>query len=853
MRLTLACAAALASSLAGSVPAQSATPAQLQTPSQFLGFELGADRKLADYHQIASYFEKLAAGSPRIEVEKMGETTNGNDFIYAVISTPENLRNRKKYQEIARQLADPRGLSQPQIDSLVRVGKTIVLLTNNIHSTEIGSSQMSMELAYQLVTATDPDTERRLGNMILLLVPSLNPDGQIMETEWYRKYVGTPYEGGRMPWLYHHYTGHDDNRDWYMLTQKETRAMTRTAYKEWFPQVWLDVHQMGASGPRIFVPPYADPIAPSVSPLMWRGINLIGSNMAWRLEQAGKSGVVSQYTFDAYYPGSVDSNPEFKNVFAMIIELASARMATPIQFDRNELSGGGKGLAEYTVTTNFPHPWPGGVWRLRDIMDYEIIAANAMIETVGDHPLDYMRGTATMALQQIAAGHPDEYWRIPREQRDPVAAARLAHLLDDNAARVLVTPTEFLVPTAQPYGKYVAELLGRQRYPEVRTEPGGPILRPYDVTTWSLPLLMGVEVTKGIVPASQTAAARPLVDSDWPQGKVEGAGEVYALRRNTNNAYSVVNAILEKGGRVGVAKSDFRSGDGVSYPAGTFIIEKTADLSALTSRYHVAATALSRKPDSTAPQRAVRVGLYKPWNASMDEGWTRWVLEQYDFDLKNIDNATMKAGKLGASFDAIILPSVSKDIILTGRPGSAGSGRSFEELPPEYAGGIGDEGLRALKEFVSAGGTLITLASSGELASEELNLPVRNALASVDRKDFSVPGSLLRVHLAPDQPVNYGMPNEAAIFVDDAIAYQTTPPSPGVRRSALATYPAAKEDILLSGWATGLDRLERRDAAVAFTLGKGKVVMFGFRVQNRAQTEGTFKMLFNAILWAGTE
>ena len=853
MRLTLACAAALASSLAGSVPAQSAAPAQLQTPSRFLGFELGADRKLADYHQITSYFEHLAAGSPRMEIEKMGETTNGNDFIYAVISTPENLRNRKKYQEIARQLADPRGLSREQIDSLVRAGKTIVLITNNIHSTEIASSQMSMELAYQLVTATDPDTERRLGNMILLLVPSLNPDGQIMETEWYRKYVGTPYEGGRMPWLYHHYTGHDNNRDWYMLTQKETRAMTRTAYKQWFPQLWLDVHQMGSSGPRIFVPPYADPIAPSVSPLMWRGINLIGSNMAWRLEQAGKSGVVSQYTFDAYYPGSVDSNPEFKNVFAMIIELASARMATPIQFDRNELSGGGKGLAEYTVTTNFPHPWPGGVWRLRDIMDYEIIAANAMIETVGDHPRDYMRGTATMALEQIAAGRPDEYWRIPREQRDPVTAARLAHLLDDNAAKVLATPTEFLVPTAQPYGKFVTELLGTQRYPEVRTERDGPILRPYDVTTWSLPLLMGVEVIKGIVPASQTAAARPLADSDWPLGKVEGTGQVYALRRNTNNAYSVVNAILEKGGRVSVSKSGFHSGDGVSYPAGTFLIEKAADLSALTSRYHVTATALPRKPDATAPQRAVRVGLYKPWNASMDEGWTRWVLEQYDFDVKNIDNAAMKAGKLRASFDAIILPSVSKSIILSGRPASTGSGRSLEELPPEYAGGIGDEGLKALRDFVSADGTLITLASSGELASEELNLPVRNVLARADREDFSVPGSLLRVHLDPDQPVNYGMPTEAAIFVDDAIAYQTTPPPPGVQRSALATYPAASEDILLSGWATGLDQLERRDAAVAFTLGKGKVVMFGFRVQNRAQTEGTFKMLFNAILWAGTE
>jgi hypothetical protein len=363
---------------------------------------------------------------------------------------------------------------------------------------------------------------------------------------------------------------------------------------------------------------------------------------------------------------------------------------------------------------------------------------------------------------------------------------------------------------------------------------------------------MGVEVTKGTVAASERAAAKPLADTDWPDGKVEGTGELYALRRNTNNAFSVVNDVLAKGGKVSVATHDFESSGGGSYPAGTFIIEKAADLPALTSKYHVTATALARKPAATSPQRPVRVGLYKPWNASMDEGWTRFVLERYDFDMKNIDNAAMKAGNLRASYDAIVLPSVSKDIILTGEPG-ARPGRSFEELPPEYAGGIGAEGLAALQKFVDAGGTLITLASSGELVIDEMKLPVRNALANVSDENFSVPGSLLRAKLDTAHPVNYGMPSDAAIFVDDAIAYQTSSPPPGVRRTALATYPAAGEDILLSGWATGLDHLERRDAAVALERGEGKIVMFGFRVQNRAQTEGTFKMLFNAIYWAGTD
>lgn len=818
------------------VPAQ-----QIQTPSQFLGFEVGADRTLADYHQIAAYFQYLASKSPRIRLESMGKTTNGNDFILAAISTEDNLKGVARYQEIARQLARPRGLSARQIAALVHEGKAIVVVSCNIHSNEIASSQMAMEWAHALITAQDPETLRRLGNVILLLVPSLNPDGEIMETEWYRQQLGTPYEGGAMPWLYNRYTGHDDNRDWYMLTQKETREMTRAAYKEWFPQVWLDEHQMGSNGPRLFVPPYADPIAPSVSPLMWRGINLIGSTMAWRLEQAGKAGVVSHYDFDAYYPGSVDSNPEFKNVFGLITEAASARLATPMDLDPSELSPGGKGLADYTVASNFPHPWPGGTWRLRDIMDYERIASDALLETVSNGKADFMRGAVAMAQQQIAAGKPHEYWRIPRQQRDPVAAARLAHLMDENGAEVLVTPQAFLIPTAQAYGKYVQELLGTQRYPEARDVANGPILRPYDITAWSLPLMMGVEVAKGVVPAAATARALPITASDWPSGRVEGSGAVVALTRASNSAYRLLNAALKAGAAVSVAQAAFQSG-AESYPPGTLLLENAPGLAQLASSEHLAVAALPQKPAvPLASLHAVRVGLYQPWTASMDEGWTRFVLDQYGFAPKTIHNDTMRAGNLKASFDAIILPDVSEASIIGGQPGPRSN------LPPPYSGGIGREGVQALRDFVEAGGTLITLAASGDLAANQLGLPVRNVLARVPAGEFSCPGSILRVHLNPEDPVNYGMPEDAAIFLSEAIAYQTAPPPPGMQRSVIARYPSAREDVLLSGWMTGADLITRRAAAVSVGFGKGKVVMFGFRVQNRAQTAGTFKMLFNAI------
>jgi hypothetical protein len=387
--------------------------------------------------------------------------------------------------------------------------------------------------------------------------------------------------------------------------------------------------------------------------------------------------------------------------------------------------------------------------------------------------------------------------------------------------------------------------LGIQRYPEVRTVADGPILRPYDVTTWSLPLLMGVDVRKEMVPASESSSARRITDDDWPRGGVEGSGSVVALRRDANNAFRVLNDVMKQHGSVSVATSAFQSG-GLRYPAGTFLLDRSPLVNGALTTHHVAASAIAQRPAATT-LGAVRVGLYKPWNASMDEGWTRWVLEQYGFNPKSVDNRTMGSGNLRASYDAIILPDVSRDIIIDGRR----QGRGADELPPEYAGGIGKAGVKALRDFVDAGGTLITLGASGELVIEDFDLGVRNALARIPASDFSVPGSLLRSNLAPDDPVTWGMPAEAALFVDDAIAYQTSAPAPGVKRSVLATYPANAHDMLLSGWAAGLEHLEHRAAAVSFQRGKGKVVMFGFRVQNRAQTEGTFKLLFNAIAWAG--
>ncbi|MCU1350789.1 MAG: putative carboxypeptidase, partial [Acidobacteria bacterium] len=452
--------------------ASSLLAADVKSPSDFLGMKVGNDRVLADYKQISSYFRELEAKSPRVKVELLGKTTLGEPMIMAVISSEENMKNLPRIREIGAKLADPRGLSPAQVDALVREGKTVALVTCNIHSNEIASSQMAMEWAHALATGDDAETKRRLANVVVLLVPSLNPDGQTMITDYYRKYLGTKYEGGRLPWLYHHYVGHDNNRDWFMLTQVETKNLNRAIYQEWHPQVFVDEHQMGMDGPRMFIPPFADPVDSDVHPLIWREANLIGTNMAFRLEQREKAGLIYGYQFDAYWLGGTRNTGWWKNITGLLLETASARIATPVFIEHTELHGGSKGLIDYRATINHPNPWKGGWWRMRDIMDYERIASDAMLESCADRREDFLRDVATRASAAVASAQPGEAYRIPKRQRDWPTAQALAALLIEHGVEVSQAPNgDYWIPMAQPYAKFLNEMLEPQRYPEVRLQP----------------------------------------------------------------------------------------------------------------------------------------------------------------------------------------------------------------------------------------------------------------------------------------------------------------------------------------------------------------------------------------------
>ncbi len=835
-----------------------AASAQPPTPEEFLGHRVGADRKLASYSTVLEYLRIVDAASDRVSIEDAGVSTLGNEIVTVVLTSEGNQQNLDRYKEISRLLANPDRLTEGEARELFDEGKVIALVTCTIHSTEVGATQMAMEFVYDFATTQDPERLEWMEDVIMLLMPSINPDGQVMIVDWYNQQLGTEYEGGRMPWLYQHYVGHDNNRDFYMLTQKESQVVNDLLYHRWFPQVFVDEHQMGSTGARMFVPPQTDPLAPEVHSLIFRQADLIGTIMSYRLEEAGKTGVGHNMIFDSYWPGGTRNTAWWKNVTGLLTEVASVRLATPIYIEPGELRGGRKGLPEYKRRANFPTPWKGGWWRLRDIVEYELIVTWAILESSSLYRDEIVRNFYRMGSEAVEAGGAESPsgWIVSPDQHDPVAARKLVELLLRHGVRVTATEAEttigrtvypagtYIVPAAQPYRAFLLTMLRKQRYPEVRPYVDGPIIPPYDVTAWSLPILMGVEVEETDLPLPEALAP---IDAVAPTGGVSGTEEVagYVISHAADSAFIAMNRLLADGpiywlrsAVEGAAKGD------VWVPAER--IEPEA-MSALATELGLDVLALAAEPDVERIEvEAANVGLFKPWVASMDEGWTRFLLENYEFPHRNLNNTDIHLGKFTRDIDVLLLPDVSRSIIENGEPGP-GARAFFSRLPPKYSGGVGSEGGEAIRKWVQDGGTLVALDSSTEYAIRLFDLPVRNVLSDVGRDEFDCPGSMLRMLIDTDHPLGYGLRPEEAGYFATSPAFRTSLPDARLDRRVIARYPDHRDDLLVSGYLKGAEKLERRAAVVEYTIGEGRVVLIGFRAQHRAQPHRTFKLLFNAL------
>jgi hypothetical protein len=821
--------------------------AQVKTPRDYLGFRVGDDYKLADWPQITGYFDQLGKTSDRVRVETIGQTTLKKPFLRVTISSPANLAKLARYEEITRRLADPRGLAPEVADQLIAEGKAVIAITCSVHATEVAAAQMSMELAFNLATGNTAEIRNILDNVILVLVPSINPDGLDIVVDWQRKTVNTPFDGAPVPELYHHYAGHDNNRDWYMFTQAETRNTIDGIYRKWHPQVLYDVHQMGNTGARLFVPPFMDPYEPNIDPILIQGASFIGQAMMNRLLGEGKTGITTNAVYDAWTPARAYQH--YHGAVRILTEAASVRYASPIRQSFSDLRPG-LGYDPRVQSWKFPSLWRGGEWHLRDIVDYELTAAMGALENMAYYRERWLRNFYTVQKKAVGWNGSPYAFVVPPDQRDPVTTAEMLDILKFGEVEIHQAQAPFtadgvrypkgsyVMKMAQPFGVFAKTMMEKQVYPDLREYPGGPPQRPYDVTAHTLPMQMGVKVVTVERPFEAELAK---VETIAPPPGVVGGGpaRAYLLEHESNASMKALNRLLKEGAEVYWAAKPIVT-PGKTYPTGTMILRATAGLEGKlqtiardTSVNFVASN--DRLRVDAYKISPPRIAMYKSYVASMDEGWSRFIFENYDFNVAALHDADIRAGDLHAKYDVVVIPGElsEREIIQGHRSGT---------IPPEFAGGIGEAGVQSLREFVNDGGTLVAMDAATEFAANQFALSVKNVLAGVRAQDFFVPGSLLKVVLDTDNPIAYGMPRETAVFFNENAAFDI-----GGRAAAVATYPLTSP--LMSGWILGEEKLHGKTAVADVPVGRGRIILLSIRPQFRAQVRGTYKLLFNSLFY----
>jgi hypothetical protein len=725
---------------------------------------------------------------------------------------------------------------------------------------------------YRLATRNDDQVRTILDNTIFLLIPSFNPDGLDIVGDWLKKSAGTPYEGAGPPELYGAYIGHDNNRDGYMLSQVESQHWAKVVYQDWFPQVYKDTHQMGSYGSRIMIPPKYDPVNPHVDPLIWRTSQLLGGAMGTALEAEGVTGVESQVHFDAWFMASFHGVANLSNITSFHTESASARLIWPLYIHPQQIQPGSRGRPENKPQITFPHPWPGGWWRMSDIARQQEIETLALVETMGRYRQNFLKNRALAASRQIERGAAEFGHVIPMNQHDPGTAVKFVSTMMMNGVEVhraperftsgsrVVEPGDLIIRLDQPSRAFIKTMIEPMVYPDnewTRRRDGLP-LPPYDMASFTLADHMGVEsfplettVAQDFSPAHRKL--EKLTSAPKPAGKIAGTGSAgWLLTPTWNYSFRAVNRVLKNGGAV------YRlPNPPAPWAPGTFWIPAggsidTAAVLALATEFGLPFSAVASAPNGTMSRlKPLRVALYRRYaGGNMDEGWTRFLFDQWEFPYTRVDADEIKKGSLSANYDAVLIADDTVRAIV-GAGGSEASASPFAAgaLPAEYTKALGNAGVDALKEFVRAGGSLVLLDNSTSLATERFGVPVRNPIAGLDEKEFFAPGSSLRVHVDPSQPLGYGMPKETTVVFFESTAFDINNSNANDRISVVARYH--DRDLLRGGWLDGEKHLVGMPALMDVGYGKGRIAMIGFRAQNRAQAYGTFKVLFNALYQAG--
>ena len=861
----------------GMALASSALAEAPPSPEAYFSFRPGAEGRLVDYEQLIGYLKALDQASPRLELRQIGISPLGRPMFVAFISSEQNIARLDELREINRRLALDPSIPEAERAGLLDRGRVFILATLSMHADELAPCQAFPLYAHELVTSRDPAITHQLEEAVWMVVPAHNPDGLDMMVENYRKYRGTPWEGSSLPRVYHRYVGHDNNRDFVTLSQEDTRAISRLFSTEWFPQVMVEKHGMGSSGPRYYCPPYHDPIAENVEAGLWSWITVFGTNMAHDMSHDGLKGVAQHWEFDDYWPGSTET-ALWKNSIALLTENATPNGASPIYVEPNELEGGGKGLAEYKKSVNMLDPWPGGWWRLDDAVSYELSSFRSLLRTAGANRGDLLRFQNDLCRREVARGQSQApyYFLLPARQRDRGEWVNLVNLLEEHGVKLFRLPEDVtagrrrfdagsvVVPLAQPFRPFIQEVLERQRYPVRHYTPDGEMIRPYDITSWSLPLHRGVT-------AESVDARTPELEAAWRP--IEGPFALddrvsrlppgtwgVAFPADENEAFHAAFLALKAGLPASRIASPLSAG-GTLLPAGSFIIRGGAGsaMDALLEKLIVPPVVLTAAPAATlSPIKAPRVALVETYFHDMEAGWTRFLFDTYGIPFQVVHPGEIEKLDLIKTFDLVIFPDNEKEELLAGHFKEEEK-TYLPDLPPEFRKGIGAKGMEKLMAFVDQGGIILAWGGACDLflgvqeikrgkdkEVEEFQLPVENVGKELAKKGLAVPGSWLRARFAQDSPLTWGMPEDAGFFSRGKPVFRTSQPGLDMDRRVLVSHP--EENILLSGFAENEKLLGNTVAGVWARKGRGQFVLYAFSPQFRGSTPSTYKLLFNALL-----
>ncbi|MFO7978707.1 MAG: M14 family zinc carboxypeptidase [Bacteroidales bacterium] len=845
---------------------------EITSPETYFGFRPGEDRQMFDYQKLTDYLKLLEGETDRMVMREIGTTSMGKPMYVAFISSAQNIARLEELGEINRRLARDGDIPEAEREQMISEGKVFVMATMSMHATEVGPSQAVPLTTYNILSGEIPEMDNWLDDVVFMLVPSHNPDGMDLIVNHYNQNLDSPYEGSSLPGVYNKYVGHNINRDFITLTQPENQAVADLYNLEWYPHVLVEKHQMGMTGARYFVPPNHDPIAQVVDETLWNWTWVFGSNMSRDMTAKGLSGISQNYLFDDYWPGSTQTSL-WKNTISLLTEAASAQLATPVYVEANELQVSGKGLSEYKKSIRMPMPWPGGWWHLGDIVEYELESMVSIIKTGSHWHQEILTWRNDLTRKQIRLGReePPYHYIIPRQQHDAGELHQMIKLLERHGIDIYearedvtlgsmnVLQGDIVIPMSQPFRPFIKEVMESQEFPVRRYTPDGDIIRPYDITSWSLPLHRGitsVEMDQYYESLDQAIQATTADDLFAPVQLPEGNYLVFPA--NLNESYRAAFSAMAKGIDVARSQNSF-SHQGTQIPAGSFLIEQgrrnRQDLEQIVTGLSVAPVALEEKPEAGFTNiKLPRIALVEHWMHDMDGGWTRFLFDQYGIPYQVIRPGDMADTDLDDQVDVVIFPDAGKSQLMTGRYERGGQ-VSIPFYHPDFAKGMGKDGWKKVLAFIEQGGKVLSWGGSVELfyglmePGDDIpafRFPVSDAAEGLKRQGFFAPGSFLQVSLMGDHPLTLGMPAQIGVFHRTEPIMRTSIPVFGMDRRVIAQFP--EKDILLSGYAENEKRLENLPAMVWMQKGEGQVVLYSFTPNFRGSTPVASKLIFNGLL-----